>query len=187
MSGKLVTIARAIDDFIIDRALQPGINLAEWRLGIPGYLVAKVCVVLGAGIGVIWLHRFDPFPSVEFYQDMLCLGIMVVATYIQIRVHESREPKRAVFAPAARATGLLAHRLAAGPYRVSISMARGRAWGAGVQLHLDLPGRAALLDHLLPAPAPAGGAPGGRVCAGDGASALIWRSAHLVRESSVCG
>ena len=107
MSGKLVTIARAIDDFIIDRALQPGINLAEWRLGIPGYLVSKVCVVLGAGIGVIWLHRFDPFPSVEFYQDMLCLGIMVVATYIQIRVHESREPKRAVFAPAARATGLL--------------------------------------------------------------------------------
>jgi hypothetical protein len=64
-------------------------------------------VVLGAGIGVIWLHRFDPFPSVEFYQDMLCLGIMVVATYMQIRVHEAREPRRPVFAPAARATGLL--------------------------------------------------------------------------------
>jgi hypothetical protein len=107
MSSRLVTIARSVDDFIIDRALQPGINLAEWTLGIAGYTVAKVCVVLGAGIGVIWLHRFDPFPSVEFYQDMLCLGIMVVATYIQIRVHEAREPRRPVFAPAARATGLL--------------------------------------------------------------------------------
>lgn len=107
MASKLVTIARAIDDFIIDRALQPAINLAEWYLGIPLYTIAKVSVVLGAGIGVIWLHRFDPFPSTDFYQDMLCLGIMVISTFFQIRIHESRAPKQQALAPAARGTGLL--------------------------------------------------------------------------------
>jgi len=107
LASKLVTAAKAIDDFIIDRALQPAVNIASWYLDIPVYTVARVCVVLGAGIGVIWLHRFDAFPSVDFYQDMLCLGIMVIATYMQIRIHESREPKRQAFIPAARATGLL--------------------------------------------------------------------------------
>jgi hypothetical protein len=107
LARKLVTLAKTIDDFIIDRALQPGVNLAEWHLGIPLYTIAKVCVVLGAGIGVIWLHRFDPFPSLDFYQDMLCLGIMVIATFAQIRIHEASAPKRPAVAPAARVTGLL--------------------------------------------------------------------------------
>jgi len=102
-----VNIAKTIDDFIIDKALQPGINLAAWHFGIPLYSVARVCVVLGAGIGLIWLHRFDNFPSVDFYQDIACLTIMVVATYMQIRVHEAREPRVAAVMPAARATGLL--------------------------------------------------------------------------------
>jgi hypothetical protein len=107
MASKLVTIARAIDDFIIDRVLQPAINHAEWKLGVSIFTAARICVVLGAGIGLIWLHRFDTFPSMNFYQDLLCLGIMVVATYVQIHVHEKRTPRRPVFAPAARATGLL--------------------------------------------------------------------------------
>lgn len=107
MASKLVTIAKAIDDFIIDRALQPAIDLAGTWFNIPVYLVAKVCMVLGAGTGLIWLHRFDPFPSADFYQDMFCLGIMVLVTYTQIRIHESREPKRQALLPAVRATGLL--------------------------------------------------------------------------------
>ena len=107
MASKLVTLAKTIDDFLIDRALQPLINRAEWYLGIPLYTIAKVCVVLGAGVGIIWLHRFDPFPSMDFYQDMLCLGIMVISTFFQIRLHKSRAPKRPTLAPAARATGLL--------------------------------------------------------------------------------
>ncbi len=107
MASKLVTIAKAVDDFIIDRVLQPVINLAGWHLGIPVYTVAKAFIGLGAGTGIIWLHRFDVFPSSDFYQDTLCLGIMVIATYLQVRVHEAREPKRAMLMPAARATGLL--------------------------------------------------------------------------------
>jgi len=107
LASKLFTAAKAIDDFIIDKTLQPGINLAVWYLGLPVYTVARVFVVLGAGVGVIWLHRFDKFPSSDFYQDVLCLGIMVIATAMQIRVHESREPRAQVFMPAARATGLL--------------------------------------------------------------------------------
>ncbi|MDE8346914.1 MAG: hypothetical protein POH28_12200, partial [Acidocella sp.] len=71
------------------------------------YTVAKVCVVLGAGIGLIWLHRFDSFASAGFYQDMFCLGIMVISTYFQVRMHEARAPRAAALAPAARATGLL--------------------------------------------------------------------------------
>jgi hypothetical protein len=106
VTGRLMTLAKAIDDFIIDRALQPGINFAHWYLGLPLYLIARVCAVLGAGVGVIWLHRFDHFPSVDFYQDMLCLGIMVIVTFTQIQVHESRAPKHANALPTVRATGL---------------------------------------------------------------------------------
>ena len=106
MAGRLVTIAKAIDDFIIDRALQPGINFAHWYLGLPLYLIARVCTVLGAGVGVIWLHRFDRFPSTDFYEDMLCLGIMVIVTLTQIRVHEAHAPQRTNVLPAVRATGL---------------------------------------------------------------------------------
>jgi hypothetical protein len=101
-----VTIARNIDDFIIDKTLQPAINLAGWHLGLPVYTVARVCTVVGAGIGVIWVHRFDAMLSADFFQDAICLAIMVTATFLQIRVHEAREPKSQALMPAARATGL---------------------------------------------------------------------------------
>ncbi len=107
MASRLVSIARAVDDFIIDRALQPGVNAAAWYAGIPLYTMARVSLVLGAGVGLIWLHRFDKFPSADFYQDVLCLGIMVIATFMQIRGHEAREPKAQALMPAARLTGLL--------------------------------------------------------------------------------
>jgi hypothetical protein len=106
VASKLITFAKAVDDFIIDRLLQPGINRADWHLGIPATTVARVCTVLGAGIGIIWLHRFDYFPSMEFYQDALCLGIMVIAAHLQINAHQSRAPKRPALMPAIRATGL---------------------------------------------------------------------------------
>ena len=107
MASRLVHIARAVDDYIIDKGLQPGVNLAGWYLGVPIYTIARVFVVLGAGVGVIWLHRFDRFASADFYQDMLSLGIMVGASYLQIRMHEAREPRMPVLMPAVRATGLL--------------------------------------------------------------------------------
>jgi hypothetical protein len=107
LASKLITIAKAVDDFIIDRALQPGINLASQMFAIPLYTVAKVVAVLGAGVGVIWVHRFDKLLGSDFYQDTLCLGIMVFATFLQIRAHEAREPKSQAFMPAARVTGLL--------------------------------------------------------------------------------
>jgi hypothetical protein len=131
-----MTFAKAVDDFIIDRALQPGINFARWHLGLPLYLIARVCTVLGAGIGVIWLHRFDRFPSVNFYQDMLCLGIMVIVTFIQIQVHEARAPRRENALPAVRATGLF--------WRT--------AWLLDLAMFpcQDSARGPALLDHLLP-------------------------------------
>jgi hypothetical protein len=107
LASKLFTAAKATDDFIIDRLLQPAINAAEWVFGIPRFTLAKVSLVIGGGVGLIWLHQFDPFPSAGFYQDMLCLVIMLVATALQIRLHEKREPKRAALMPAIRATGLL--------------------------------------------------------------------------------
>ncbi len=107
MASKLITLAKAVDDFIIDRALQPGVNLVGRVFAVPLYTVARVCTVLGAGVGVVWVHRFDTFPSADFYQDSLCLGIMVIATFLQIRTHEAREPKQQAFMPAARVTGLL--------------------------------------------------------------------------------
>lgn len=107
MAIKFFSAAKAIDDFIIDRVLQPWINVADWQLGLPLYTIARALLVLGGGMGVIWLHRFDAFGSVDFYEDTLCVGIMVIATYIQIRVHEAREPKRQAFMPAARLTGLI--------------------------------------------------------------------------------
>ncbi len=107
MTSRLVTIARAVDDTIIDRGLQPGVNLALWHFGIPVYTIARVFVVLGAGVGMIWLHRFDRFASVDFYQDLLSLLIMVGASYLQIRMHEARQPRQDTLLPTVRATGLL--------------------------------------------------------------------------------
>ena len=44
-----MTLAKTIDDFIIDRALQPGINMAHWYLGLPLYLIARVCTCSAPG------------------------------------------------------------------------------------------------------------------------------------------
>jgi hypothetical protein len=107
LASRILSVAKAIDDFIIDRILQPVINLAFWHLELPVHTIARVSVVLGAGIGLIWLHRFDPFPSTDFYQDLLCLGIMVIATYFQVRLYERLEPRRSGTMPAARLQGLL--------------------------------------------------------------------------------
>jgi hypothetical protein len=107
LASRILSVAKAIDDFIIDRILQPVINLAFWHLELPVHTIARVSVVLGAGIGLIWLHRFDPFPSTDFYQDLLCLGIMVIATYFQVRQYERLEPRRSGTMPAARLQGLL--------------------------------------------------------------------------------
>jgi hypothetical protein len=107
LASKLFNAAKAIDDFIIDRALQPIINRALWIFNIPSFTVARVSTVIGAGVGVIWIHRFDAFLSADFYQDTLCLAIMVAAAFIQIAVHERQAPRRANMMPAVRATGLL--------------------------------------------------------------------------------
>ena len=50
---KIIDLARKVDDFIIDRVLQPGINHAAWHLRLPLYTLARLCTVLGAGIALI--------------------------------------------------------------------------------------------------------------------------------------
>jgi hypothetical protein len=107
LASKLASTARSVDDFIIDRLLQPVMDLAAWHLGLPLYTVARVCAVLGAGAGLIWVHDFDTPLSANFFQDLLCLGIMAVTSLMQIRTHESHTPRRAALAPAVRLTGLL--------------------------------------------------------------------------------
>jgi hypothetical protein len=106
-SEKIVSCARKLDDFIIDRLLQPGINRADWHLGLDRHGLARVCAVLGAGIGLIWVHVYDtPFSS-DFWQDSLCLFIMAAAAFLQIRAHEANAPRNTRLAPAVRLTGLL--------------------------------------------------------------------------------
>jgi hypothetical protein len=107
LASKLVSAARNVDDFIIDRMLQPVANRAEWHLGLTVYTLARVFVVLGAGVGLVWVRMFDTLFSTDFVQDMLCLGIMVGIVFAQIRVHEARAPRRPALAPAVRLTGLL--------------------------------------------------------------------------------
>jgi hypothetical protein len=106
-SGKIVSCARKLDDFIIDRLLQPGINRADWHLGLTLHSLARLCATLGAGIGLIWVHLYDrPFTS-DFWQDLFCLAIMATAAFLQIRAHEATAPRRPQLAPAIRLTGLL--------------------------------------------------------------------------------
>jgi hypothetical protein len=106
-SDKIVSYARRLDDFIIDRLLQPGINRADWYFGLNLHSLARACTALGAGIGLIWVHKYDtPFTS-DFWQDVLCLAIMAAAAFLQIRAHEGQAPKRPALAPAVRLTGLL--------------------------------------------------------------------------------
>lgn len=106
-SDKIANAARRLDDFIIDRLLQPSINRAEWHLGLNIYTLARICAVLGAGIGFIWVRRYDAAYSPDFWQDLLCLIIMLSAAFLQIRANEAARPRRAAFAPAVRLTGLL--------------------------------------------------------------------------------
>jgi hypothetical protein len=105
MSSRIVNAAHAVDDFLIDRVLQPAANAADWHFELSIHTLARVCLVIGAGVGVIWLHRFDAFPGVDFYQDVLCLVIMVTATFMQVKTHEKLAPRRAGLAPAVRVTG----------------------------------------------------------------------------------
>lgn len=107
MASRILNLARTIDDFIIDRALQPAVNLARWYLDLPHYTLARLCVVLGGGTGLIWLHRFGNFPSPDFYEDVFSLGLMVACAYLQIRLYEAREPRRDAAMPAARPAGFL--------------------------------------------------------------------------------
>ena len=100
MSSRIVNAAHAVDDFLIDRVLQPAANAADWHFELSIHTLARVCLVIGAGVGVIWLHRFDAFPGVDFYQDVLCLVIMVTATFMQVKTHEKLAPRRAGLAPA---------------------------------------------------------------------------------------
>lgn len=105
--AKLLDIARKVDDFIIDRLLQPGVNRADWHFGLPLHMLARICTVLGAGIGLIWVHVCDSLFSADFWQDLFCLLIMSGAALLQIRTHETNAPRRAALAPAVRLTGLL--------------------------------------------------------------------------------
>ncbi|HYP63419.1 MAG TPA: hypothetical protein VEQ16_06005 [Acidocella sp.] len=106
-SGKIVGFARKLDDFIIDNVLQPGVNRADWHLGIDLHNLARLCAVLGAGAGLIWVHGYDRPYSADFWQDLFCLLVMSSAAFLQIRANEASAPRRAALAPAARLTGLL--------------------------------------------------------------------------------
>lgn len=107
MTARIIGFARRVDDFIIDRLLQPGVNLACWSLGLPLYTLARACTVLGAGIGVIWIHRYDTAFSTDFLEDMFCLLVMSATAFMQIRAHERSTPSRPAMAPAVRLTGLI--------------------------------------------------------------------------------
>ena len=106
MSGKIINLARGVDDFIIDRLLQPGVNRADWHLGLSAFMLARASVGLGAGMGLIWVHHVDRLFSSDFFQDMSSILLMVWVALRQIRAHESKAPRRPVLAPAVRLTGL---------------------------------------------------------------------------------
>lgn len=104
--GKFLGAARRLDDFIIDRLLQPGINVADWHLGLNLHKLARLSAVLGAAVGLLWVHAFDAPFSADFWQDLLCLLIMTGAAWMQIRTTEATHPRRPALAPAVRLTGL---------------------------------------------------------------------------------
>jgi hypothetical protein len=106
MSKRLMGVIRAVDDFLIDHGVQPFVNIADWYFGLSAYAAAKISISIGAAIGLIWVRRFFPFPSLDFYQALLCLGVMVVCTWVVTMLHEKREPKRSGYVPLARLTGL---------------------------------------------------------------------------------
>lgn len=107
LAGNITAWARKTDDFIIDRVLQPGVNRAEWWLGLSLFTLARLCTGAGALAGLLWVHSFDLPYSNGFYEDMLCLAIMAGAAYVQINTQQSRAPRQAAIAPAVRLTGLV--------------------------------------------------------------------------------
>ena len=100
-------LARKADDFIIDQVLQPGVDRAEWWLGLRMFTLARICTGAGALAGLIWIKLFDRAYSTDFFEDMLCLSIMAGAAYVQINTQQARGARRANMAPAVRLTGLL--------------------------------------------------------------------------------
>lgn len=107
MAGSIIGLARRADDFIIDRVLQPGVDRAEWWFGLPLFTLARFCTGIGTLAGLLWIRLFDTPYSANFFEDMLCLGIMASAAYLQINAQQSNGPRRARVAPAVRLTGLL--------------------------------------------------------------------------------
>ncbi|MBU6420240.1 MAG: hypothetical protein KGQ79_11030, partial [Proteobacteria bacterium] len=107
MAGNVIGFARKADDFIIDQVLQPGVNRAEWWLGVQVFTLARFCTGLGALAGLAWIKLFDHAYSPDFFEDMLCLAIMAGAAYVQINAQQAQGSRRARVAPAVRLTGLL--------------------------------------------------------------------------------
>lgn len=107
MAGTIIGFARKADDFIIDRVLQPGVDRAEWWLGLPLFTLARICTIAGSLTGLFWVHHFDKPYSADFFEDMVCLAIMAGAAYLQINSQQNHAPRRAALAPAVRLTGLL--------------------------------------------------------------------------------
>jgi len=105
MSKRLMGVIRAVDDFLIDHALQPFVNIADWYFGLTPYAAAKISITIGAAIGLIWLRRFFAFPSADFVQALLGLTVMAGCTWMVTILHERREPKRPGYVPLARLTG----------------------------------------------------------------------------------
>ena len=103
----MIGLARKTDDFIIDRILQPGVDRAEWWLGMRVYTLARICTGAGALAGLLWIKLFDRAYSPDFFEDMLCLAIMAGAAYVQINTQQAQGARRAHVAPAVRLTGLL--------------------------------------------------------------------------------
>ena len=107
MAGNIIAFARKADDFIIDRLLQPGVDQAAWLFGLPLFTLARISTGAGALAGLFWVHLFDrPYTS-DFFEDMICLGIMAGAAHLQINSQQARTGRRAHVAPAVRLSGLL--------------------------------------------------------------------------------
>ncbi len=103
----MIGLARKADDFIIDQVLQPGVNRVDWWLGMPLFTLARICTGIGALAGLFWVHLFDQPYSTDFFEDMLCLGIMAGVAYLQINTQQARTSRQGRVAPVVRLSGLL--------------------------------------------------------------------------------
>jgi hypothetical protein len=106
MSKRLMGLIRDIDDFLIDHAVQPFVNIADWYFGLSAYAASKISVTIGTAIGLIWVRCYFSFPSADFYQAVFCLLIMSGSTLLVTIMHEQRDPRRPGTMPLARLTGL---------------------------------------------------------------------------------